>query len=374
MASILPVAGAVAATLTTLYSFCSQPNCADGELPLAPLLDVGGTLYGTTGEGGAYHEGTVFFITPQGAEMVLHSFYGTTADGAEPLYGGLVAVGGKLYGATYGGGGHGSTQPGTVFSVTLAGKEKILHAFGSTAQDGVGPEGGLLNVGGVLYGTTEDGGGSGKGTVFSITRRGAEAVLHSFGSSDDGEYPLDTLLNVGGTLYGTTARMTPGNQNGTVFSITPQGTESVVYSFQGLSVGDGAVPAAGLIDVGGTLYGTTAQGGAVNAGTVFSITPQGVETLLHSFGASGDGAGPSASLLDVGGTLYGTTEDGGDHNAGTVFSITRRGVERVLYSFGSVAGDGSFPVAPLIDVAGTLFGTTSGGGATNSGTVFSITP
>ncbi|MBV8067358.1 MAG: hypothetical protein JO113_05240 [Candidatus Eremiobacteraeota bacterium] len=135
----------------------------------------------------------------------------------------------------------------------------------------------------------------------------------------------------------------------------------------------GASPQAGLIDVGGTLYGTTYSGGAHNYGTVFSITTGGVENVLYSFRNGTDGANPLAGLIDVKGTLYGTTSVGGIFNGGTVFRITTGGMENVLHSFdltGFGAGD---PEAGLVNIKGTLYGTTEGGGAHFDGTVFTLT-
>jgi len=133
-------------------------------------------------------------------------------------------------------------------------------------------------------GTTYSGGASGDGTVFAVTKTGKETVLYSFkGGSSDGTQVVGGLLNVKGMLYGTT-RSGGANGGGTVFSITPSGTETVLHSF-GAS-GDGAGPAAGLINVRGTLCGTTAYGGANGDGTVFSITPSGTETVLYSFKAA----------------------------------------------------------------------------------------
>ena len=143
---------------------------------------------------------------------------------------------------------------------------------------------------------------------------------------------------------------------------------------------DGAKPAASLIDVNGTLYGTTASGGAYKGGTIFSITPGGKEKVLHSFGYGADGAYPVASLIYVNGALYGTTENGGASNfcgggCGTVFSITTSGSESVLHSFAG-NGDGIYPAASLTDVNGTLYGTTTSGGLYGNccGTVFSLKP
>jgi uncharacterized repeat protein (TIGR03803 family) len=314
---------------------------------------------------------------PSGKETVLHSFAGS-GDGKYPDAG-LITVKGTLYGTTSDGGGSGcynGTGCGTVFSITSSGTETVLHSF--PYGDGSQPEAGLINVKGTLYGTTHNGGANNVGTVFSITTSGTETVLYSFkGGTGDGDYPAAALLNVKGTLYGTTyAGGTSGNCSGgcgTVFKITTSGTETVLHSFAGGK--HGIYPDAGLINVNGTLYGTTSFGGASGDGTVFSITPSGKETVLHSFGASaGDGTNPYAGLINVKGTLYGTTVDGGANDAGTVFKITPSGKETVLYSFGLGSGDGNEPEAGLLNVSGTLYGTTFEGGANNDGTVFSLSP
>lgn len=258
---------------------------------------------------------------------------------------------------------------------------QILHPFGRSAEDGAHPAADLIDVNGTLYGTTVSGGSHGAGTVFSITASGQETVLHSFGSSGDGAKPSARLLNVNGTLYGTTS-LGGKNYSGTVFSITLGGAEKVLHSFDssyqyGHGNG-GSIPEAGLTNVKGTLYGTTAQGGAYPCnsaefcGTVYSITTNSKFKVLHSFGKGpNEGAFPQADLLNLGGTLYGTTMLGGNHDAGVVFSITTAGEEHTVYSFGTNANDSSNPVAPLVDVQGTLYGTTSGGVA--GGMVFSVT-
>ncbi len=273
-----------------------------------------------------------------------------------------------------------------MFKVTLSGAETVLYSFAGE-PDGFGPDAGLLDVNGTLYGTTIDGGTAGGGTVFAITPSGAETVLHSFAGTPDGFGPDAGLINVNGTLYGTT---TTGGANcssnggcGTVFTIATSGAETVLYSFKG-GAGDGKYPKeAALLDVNGTLYGTTKSGGTNNRGTVFSITTSGEETVVHSFGGSGDGVFPYGGLLDVNGTLYGTTSNGGSvscgvrygdiHGCGTVFETTTSGEESVLHSFGG-RRDGKYPYAGLINVDGTLYGTTTAGGAKNAGTVFSLLP
>jgi uncharacterized repeat protein (TIGR03803 family) len=197
-------------------------------------------------------------------------------------------------------------------------------------------------------------------------------VLYSFNYSD-GAIPYAGLIaDASGNLYGTT-ESGGASSNGTVFQVTPTGSETVLYSFTGT---DGAIPLAGLIaDASGNLYGTTSSGGANGGGTVFKLTPTQsgpwTENVLYSFNYS-DGAIPYAGLIaDASGNLYGTTESGGASNNGTVFQVTPTGSETVLYSFSS--SDGADPDAGLIaDASGNLYGTTIFGGANDLGTVFKL--
>ncbi len=357
-----------------VYNFGSG---SDGVAP-GGLIDVNGALYGPTYHGGTYNEGTIFSVTTAGAEHVLHDFAGYP-DGGEPSAS-LTDVRGTLYGPTAYGGAEDGVDDGTIFSISTTGTEHVLYSF--TGTSGAHPDGALANVKGRLYGTTLDGGGTNyspaDGTVFGITTAGAERVLHSFGSGVDGENSVANLIAVKGRLFGTTAHggtyFTSYDLGGTVFSVTTSGKEHVLHSFGDGS--DGRAPAAGLIDVKGSLYGTTAYGGTYDAsddlgGTIFSITPSGAERVLHSFGSGSDGRDPVASLIDVKGTLYGTTWYGGKYNEGTIFSVTTTGAEQVLHSFGH-ASDGYYPAAGLIDLNGTLYGTTSAGGGYTGGIVFAL--
>ena len=399
--SVVPLTAALAArTDSTNYKVVySFGGGSDGATPEAGVIYVGGTLYGTTGAGGSgscadgrYHGcGTVFSVTPGGAEKVLHSF-GGESDGENPQAG-LVDVGGVLYGTTALGGAYTCTFycgiGGTVFSITRGGTEKVLHSFRGYS-DGSTPYAGLINVKRTLYGTTEGGGtpvcysGSnpGCGVVFGITTAGTERVLYDFSGSPDGAYADAGLIDLKGVLYGTTRGGGTRGGGGTVFSITPDGHEKVLHRFG--SGEDGWSPQAGLLNVDGKLYGDTSRGGAYRGGTVFSITPGGKEKVVHSFGFGSDSANPYASLIELNGKLYGTTGFGGAYSCGsqvgcgTVFSITTSGTEKVLHSFGqgcpSACNDGREPFAGLIDVNGTFYGTTTGGGAHGYGTVFSLKP
>jgi uncharacterized repeat protein (TIGR03803 family) len=195
-----------------------------------------------------------------------------------------------------------------------------LYTF-KGAPDGAYPLAPLAHVGGILYGTTSQGGtvtANGDGAIFEVGLNGAEKLLYSFAGSPDGEFPQAGLLAIHGILYGTTPN---GGQtgNGTVFTSTKAGVEHAAYSFMGTN--DGASPASSLIDVAGTLYGTTLGGGGSNCnsnfgcGTVFKIDPSGAETVLHRFQGGTDGATPSANLTYSHGMLYGTTFFAAVHRA-----------------------------------------------------------
>jgi uncharacterized repeat protein (TIGR03803 family) len=189
------------------------------------------------------------------------------------------------------------------------------------------------------------------------------------------------LIDVNGTLYGTTANGGANGTGGTVFALDPTtGAETVLYSFcSQQNCTDGESPYAGLIDVNGTLYGTTHNGGVAGYGTLFALNPTtGAETVLYSFCSQtncADGAEPLGSVIDVNGTLYGTTVWGGTGSncglgCGTVFSFNPvTDAEAVLWSFGN-GTDGQNPYARLIDLNGKLYGTTVVGGANGDGTAF----
>jgi uncharacterized repeat protein (TIGR03803 family) len=309
-------------TLTTLYSFCAQPKCADGETPLAGLvLGNNGIFYGTTSVGGANGDGTVFSITPGGTLTTLHSFDINT-DGAYIVAGLVQGTNGNFYGVA-GEGGLAPINKGTVFSITPGGTLTTLHGFDIT--DGYDPYAALVQAtNGTFYGTTTEGGANSDGTVFSITPGGTFATLHSFDGTD-GAYPNAALVQAtNGTFYGTTVQGGAIGY-GTVFSMTSGGTLTTLHSFDST---DGAYAFATLVQAtNGNFYGTTQMGGTADCslgqpcGTVFSTTAGGTLTTLHSFDST-DGNGPQAALVQAtNGTFYGVTYNGGASNFGTIFSL-----------------------------------------------------
>jgi uncharacterized repeat protein (TIGR03803 family) len=360
----------VAQTESVLYTFS---GITDGAHPVAGLVrDKEGNLFGTTYQGGntgcgGLGCGTVFEVTPSGAETELHTFTGVP-DGATPTAALILDKGGNLYGTT----GYGGTSgDGTVFEITAAGEYKVLHSFMGT--DGAVPSAGLVRDGvGNLYGTTQYGGAS-YGTVFQITQTGAETVLYSFTGGADGGAPLGGLVLWKGNLYGTTAD--GGSFSlGTVFELTKKGKETVLHSFSGGS--DGVSPFAGLIlDKEGNLYGTTLGGGGsgcsgLGCGTVFEVTPSGAETVLYSFT---DGGSVAGLVQDAQGNFYGTTQRGGSSFNGTVFKLSPSGVQTVLHTF-TGGSDGQYPESGLVRAGKAFYGTTFYGGSTDGGTVFKVIP
>jgi uncharacterized repeat protein (TIGR03803 family) len=275
-----------------------------------------------------------------------------------------------------------------VFEVTLRGREKVLHSF-QGGNDGTLPWGGLVAFDGALYGTTPVGGANRLGVVFKLSPKGTETIVYAFQGGNDGANPYAGLIAVNGILYGTTQLGGNGactGENGeligcgTVFKITKEGVESVVYSFQGGT--DGNYPVASLIGLDGVLYGTTEAGGSsANGGTVFALSLDGVETVLHAFQGHNDGSIPRASLTRVKEGLYGTTTAGGGNKCGgtgcgTLFSVTPTGAETIVYSFQG-GTDGNLPLASLLNVEGTLYGATYRGGGSRvcqggCGTVFQV--
>ena len=317
---------------TVLHSFAG--NLEDGGTPDANLIvDASGNLYGTTYQGASPSgSGTVFRLDSSGNETILHSFTGGS-DGGHPECGLIMDAQGNLYGTTFEGGAYGD---GTVFKVDPSRNETVLHSF-TGGSDGYMPYAGLIiDAQGNLYGTTfsSDNPAQGNGVVFKLDPAGSETVLYSFTGGRDGAWPygaliMDAARNLYGvTLYGGNLNCNSGGQGcGTVFKVDPSGNETVLHSFAGGS--DGWGPQGSLImDAQGNLYGMTSGGGTYDFGTVFKLDPSGNETVLHSFAGGSDGWGPIGGLvMDAAKNLYGTTHGGGASNncysggCGTVFKL-----------------------------------------------------
>jgi uncharacterized repeat protein (TIGR03803 family) len=415
---LMPAGRATAQTFTTLHSFTAiDPNTgtnSDGANPEAGLILSGNTLYGTASAGGTNGNGTIFAVNTDGTGFTnLYSFTATSgffspnSDGANPLAG-LILSGNTLYGTASAGG---SSANGTVFAVNTDGMSFTnLYSFTATRvsftnSDGASPEAGLILSGNTLYGTAAGGGRGGVegGTVFRVNTDSTDFTnLHSFTYSD-GTDPVAGLILSGNTLYGT-AQQDGSSGGGTVFAVNTDGTGTNgtgftnLYSFTALSGSnytnsDGIYPVAGLILSGNTLYGTASGGGSWDAGTVFAFNTVNTNgmgfTNLYNFTGlaynssfiytNSAGIHPLAGLILSGNTLYGTANSGGKNGTGTVFAINTNGTGfKTLYSFTAVDqtystnSDGAYPDGGLILSGNTLYGTTSQGGSSGYGTVFSL--
>ena len=299
---------------------------------------------------------------------LLYSFHGKT--GANPLAPPIADAQGNLYGTTQDGGAHGL---GTVYEITASGEETVLHSF-KAAPDGNLPLSNLvLDADGNLFGTTTQGGQYGFGTVFEVSAAGKESVLYSFtGVNGDGRNPVAGLLLANdGSFCGTT--QSGGKFNfGTVFKVDSTGAETVLYSFKGFP-SDGAYPLAGVIaDDAGNLYGTTQVGGRHSDGVVFELAASGKEKVLYHFTGGRGGAYPFGGVvLDEKGNLFGTTAYGGE-GVGMVYKVNSEGVENMVYAFNG--SNGAYPSAGLVrDAQGNLYGTAEFGGKFGGGIVFEVT-
>lgn len=362
---------------TLLYTFTGG---SDGSGPASALIQgVDGNLYGTAvGGGDATGDGTIFEVTTNGAFSLMYQFAGAP-DGSGPSGALVQGVDGNLYGITqFGGDVNGD---GIVFQITTNSAYTGLYTFTGGA-DGSGPAGGLIqDTNGILYGVANLGGVDGKGTIFQMTTNGAFTAMYSFAGGSDGANPLAALLQArDGLLYGTTAN---GNTNdaGIVFRISTAAAYAPFFIFPG--VNDGALPSADLIlGKDGNYYGTTEASGEFGDGVIFRATPAGVVTVLYTFGSLTNSSGQPLDGYSIegglvqgsNGTFYGTASGGGPNDSGTVFSLTTNGVFSVLYSF-SGGSDGSGPEGNLVfGNDGSLYGTTIGGGdSTGDGAVFQIT-
>ena len=374
----------------------------DGANPAAGLVLSGGVLCGTTLNGGLQGYGTAFYVSLDGTSFSAFRSFTNAPDAGNPE-GDLVVSGTGFFGTSLGGGNSGVGSVflgGTNGSVSLIRSFTVVSADNATNSGGASPGGLLASSGNTLYGTTTAGGAAANGTVFSLSTNGSVfANLHDFsaldsntGTNTDGALPVGGLVLSGSTLYGTASGGGTGGA-GVVFSLdTSGGSFMVLHSFTPLDPvtatnTDGAFPASGLILSNGVLYGTALAGGTGGKGVIFSIGADGNGfAVLHNFSATDpltdtnvDGASPCAPLALSGSTLYGTASAGGASASGTVFSSGTNGAQfQTLYAFTAMDPstgtnrDGALPVAGVLPLGNSLYGTTFSGGPGGEGTVFSV--
>ncbi|EEF58820.1 choice-of-anchor tandem repeat GloVer-containing protein [Pedosphaera parvula] len=388
---------APAQSVTVLHAFAPVTNGTniDGTLPYCALALSDNVLFGTTYNGGANSNGTVFAMNADGTGFTnLHVFavrsgpLHTNVDGGWPTDG-LVVSGHTLYGTT---GTAGPSLRGTVFAMNTDGTGFTnLHVFNGN-NDGSATVAGLTLSGGRLYGIAQSGGTNGSGMIFGMNLDGSGYTnLHSFaglisGTNADGIQPLATLAASGTNLIGACSGGGAWGK-GTVFRINTDGTGFTNWHvFSALTSGtngDGAMPFAGGLTVNGNaLFGTTKSGGSAGNGVLYRMNLDGSGfTNLHSFTAvnnltNADGISPFGSLFSSGNTLYGTASGGGVSSNGTVFVVNTDGSGfKVLHNFNSVLNntndDGALPVSAIM-ASNTLYIVAHAGGAGGSGTVVSL--
>ncbi|HEY7095979.1 MAG TPA: choice-of-anchor tandem repeat GloVer-containing protein [Terriglobales bacterium] len=279
----------------------------EGEEAVGELVrDAMGNLYGAARSGGLHSCGTVFKLDTKLVLTVLHTFI-DSPEGCNPWGRLVIDSGGNLYGTTYAGG---QSRWGTVYKLDPAGVLTVLHSF--SVSDGIGPEGGLLLHAGYLYGVTTGAGLYGYGTIFRVQiATGATTTLHSFEGTEGMDPDAALIRDAAGNIYGTTVDGGAYNK-GVIFRLDRTGVLTTLYSFTGGE--DGGSPRATLVlDAAGNLYGATPYGGMHGVGTVFRFDPNGTETVLYSFDNI-DGS-PNGNLYMDAGILYGTTGN-------WIFSVT----------------------------------------------------
>ena len=294
--------------------------------------------------------------------QVLHSFCGGTADGSSPCWSGVIADGSTLYGTTCSGG---ANNRGIIYSIDTDGSNfDIVWSFGASSNE-ASPEGGLTIADSTLYGMTHGYGSSGYGTIFKIDTNGnGYSVLHSFSGSGV-SCPRDQLPIISdSTMYGAASAG--------VFTIDTSGYGfNILRSFSGGSDGKNV---NSLILVESTLYGTTYWGGDASGssghGVLFKLNTDGTGfQVMHTFGDTGDGARPAGNLVLVDSTLYGTTTGGGIDDGGTIYKINLDNTGyTTLHNF--TTSEGVCPIGGLTLIGSTLYGTTCSGGNDNNGTIF----
>jgi uncharacterized repeat protein (TIGR03803 family) len=339
--------------------------------PLAPFVHLNGVLYGTAALGEPGGPGAFFSVDGSGRLKMLHSFPQNYGSGGQSVgTPAAITVMGRKFFAI------GACPAGAItrtclISIDVNGNVHVVHRFGHPIN---GNGGYLVADHRLLYGTFN-------GTVYRCTPSGACVGLWGFNGDNGAGLSINSLVAIGGTLYGTTS---DGGANGagTVFQLGPKGGSASICSFKGGS--DGAYPWGSLAVIHGTIYGVTAKGGnyacsngtaTMGCGTVYAITQRGAERVLHVFSGGSNGATP-LSVTDVSGTLYGTTAGLSTADAlgsSTTFSVSTTGVFHTLHHFGGKL-DGQWADPGLAPVNGALFGTAQNGGKYGNGVVFDLQP
>jgi uncharacterized repeat protein (TIGR03803 family) len=364
---VLASLGARAQSITQ-HVFTSNP---DGANPLS-LTFANGFLWGSTAYGGANNDGYLFKFDTNGPAITpVYSFTGAANNGTTPND--VLVTNGTIYGTTEAGGTNGV---GTIYSVNAGGSGfSVLYSFGAGAQDGQTPLSGLALGGVTLYGTANNGGMLGDGTIFKINTNGSGySTLHLFTNSPDGYAPSGTLLLYSNSLYGVTT-YGGANGKGAIFSINTNGSNyRVIYSFN--VAPDPNYPYGGLSMSSGVLYGMGSSGGTNATGGIFAINLDGTGyRQIHSFAAYGSAEGtiPKAGMTVFGNALYGTTTSGGSGGGGTLFLINTNGSGfSVLASFTNNAQAGFDLLGNPIRVGSSVWGTTYQGGSPSHGTLYRV--
>ena len=350
-------------------------NGADGDRPSTerPLVrGPSGTLFGVTQQGGATNEGALFFLDSRDRFYLVESFSSHGNHGWMPNSV-FFSESGQLYGTTAFGGAYGC---GTAYRVRWPGRADTIHSF--DCVDGNQPSGRVVAPDGFFYGSTGFGGNAATGNVYRLSPAGNVTTLYEVQqrfSNESGMYwGLAPGLN--GELIGATMGWDVGDFHGVVFKLDVAGNFSILHTFAGGA--DGSRPTSTpVVAADGTVYGTTYAGGINNAGTLYRITPQGDYSVVHNFGGTvgleNNPAGPFGGVvLSANGNLYGTATGGGPGNHGTIYEFTPSGEFQVVYTF---SGDGgfSYPQGGLVETTtGTFYGTTGGGGDFRLGTIYKM--
>jgi uncharacterized repeat protein (TIGR03803 family) len=366
--------GQISGSATSVLTISNLVETNDGTYSVIVKNDI--VIAPATSAGAVL---TVFAVSTGGTTMAaLHAFTGG-ADGGVPN-GLVLGTNGLLYGTTQNGGLYGD---GTIFCLSN-GMLTTLVSFNGT--NGANPWASLTQgTNGSFYGTTRLGGSNSAGTVFSMTAGGALTSLYSFASNINGINPSNALvLGLDGNFYGS-AQNSSGSGDGIIFKMTLGGLLTNLYSFTGIS--NGTTPAGELTQgTDGNFYGLTGRGGADSSGNFFKMTPGGLLTNLYSFTGGADGDVPAGQLVQgTDGNFYGVTRRNtiaGSLAYGTIFKITPGGALTTLYILNPfvVNTDGAIPYAGLIQGSdGNFYGTTLEGVDTSDyntsdGTVFQITP